>query len=167
MLLRPLAVCTLLLTGFVARAVAADTELLKNLHAELNPPAVPGVTVHDVKPTSAGIEWPASLSTATTFRVEMRAFSLGEDRTLRMDWIDFPSAAIHRHGDHWHARVAGLKPNQPHWFRVLPKAPSGSEPLFAVSFRTPAPMKVFTWRRAALAMLVLVLGVLLWLRMRR
>jgi hypothetical protein len=163
--LRLLAVAAILLAAGVTRGLAADSPLSGNLHAELYPPAVPGVTVRDVTATGAEIEWPAGLAAADRFRVEVRRFSLGEDRELRMDWVEVPGVPVTRHGEHFRARLRALTPRQPYWIRVLPRA--GGEALFAVRFDTPAKRPVFTLRRIAIGVLLAALLALLWLRHRR
>jgi hypothetical protein len=148
--------------------MAGDGGLPKDLHAALNPPAVPGVSVRDVRATSAEVEWPASLSAASGFRVEARRFSVGEDRELKMDWVEWPGAKITRHGEAWRASLRDLLPRQPYWIRVLPRpTPDGAKPLFTVRFETPAKARVFTAWRSALGALVAALAALLWLRWRR
>lgn len=162
---RLVAIAALWFASGLSCGVAADSSLPRNLHAELNPPPVAGVVVRDVTATSAEIEWPASLSTATAFRVEGRRFSLGEDRELRMDWVEWREASVARHGEHFRARLRGLTPRQPYWLRVLPQ--TASEPIFAVRFETPAKQPIFTAWRLTIGALVVVLAALLWLRWRR
>jgi hypothetical protein len=163
--LRLLAAAAIVFATSVGHGFAADSALPKNLRAELNPPAVPGVAVRRVTATGAEIEWPASLAATDAFRVEARRFSLGEDRELRMDWVEWSGASVARHGEHFRARLQGLTPRQPYWIRVLPRG--AAEPLFAVRFDTPAPVPIFTVRRIAIGALAAVLAVLLWLRWRR
>jgi hypothetical protein len=160
-----LAVAAILLAAGVMRGLAADSPLSENLHAELNPPSVAGVTVRGVTATGAEIEWPASLAAADRFRVELRRFSLGEARELRMDWVEAPGVPVSRHGEHFRARLRDLIPRQPYWIRVLPRG--SAEPLFAVRFDTPAKKSVFTVRRTAIGVLLAALVALLWLRRRR
>lgn len=152
----------------LASCVAGDGELPKNLHAALNPPAVPGVAVQKVGATSAEVTWPVSLSPGTSFRVEARRFSLGEDRELKMDWVEWPGAQVARSGETWRLRLRDLTPRQPYWIRVLARpAAEGAEPLFTVRFETPAKTAIFTGRRIMMGGLAAALAVLLWLRWRR
>lgn len=167
--LRHYAAIALLLAACVARGQGDDSALPKNLHAELNPPAVPGVSVQNLKATTAEIEWPAGLSPADEFRIEVRRFSLDAARELQMQWEEFRGATIARRGETYHARLKGLVARQPYWIRVLPQgsAAASTEPLFTVRFQTPATTSVFTGRRATIAGLLLTLAALVWLRWRQ
>jgi hypothetical protein len=155
----------MLLSTALPAGFAQESALPKNLRAELNPPAVPGVTVTRVTATGAEIAWPASLATGEGVRVEVRRFALGEDRELRMDWAEWPGVSVTRHGEHFQAKLRELTPRQPYWIRVLPRG--AAEPIFAVRFDTPARVPIFTARRIAIAVLIAVLAALLWLRWRR
>jgi hypothetical protein len=115
------------------------------------PPAIPfdwqadlhlpkGVTVHGITPTSAIIEWPASLSTMAHFRVEMKQYRVGSEGKLQAIWLRPTGIPIEDHGGTYAAMLTDLKPGQPWTVRVIPLEPSGAEAgarLFAVDFLTP------------------------------
>lgn len=162
---RQLAALATCLALAVLQCAAAEDGLPKDLYAELNPPAVAGVSVTKVDATSAEIEWPASLSTANAFRAEIRKFAVAEDE-LKMTWASFPTAEIARRGEAYHVRLTGLTPQQPYWIRILPGASVSApgEPLFTVRFQTPAKVPFMTARRVTICALVAALLVLAWLR---
>jgi len=163
-ILRLLAATALVSLATAAHPGAQEPAAPASLYAELNPPAVPGAGLRAVEATSATLEWPAALSSGAPFRVEVRRFSAGGADGLTMRWEAFPSATITRHGERYEARLKGLLPAQPHWFRVRPVGPG--EALFAVRFQTPARAAVVTARGLGLGALVLTLAALLWLRWR-
>jgi hypothetical protein len=144
---------------------ALNARRIAPLNEELRPAPVPGVSVLDVEATGATIEWPAALGGDGRFRVEVRRFFLNADRALEMQWEEFRSATIARHGEVFRARLRGLMPQQPYWIRVLPqKDATLGEPLFVVRFDTPARPRHFTPARVALGVLFLTLAAVLWLR---
>ena len=132
---------------------------------------VEGVAVREVKPAGALVSWPAALSDAAQFRVELRDLFVGEDGGLSWKWMEWRQAAIERQGDAVSARIAGLDPDQAYAARVLPLNASGEAgaQIFSVEFRTPprAPiLPKFNAMRACLVVLLLALGGILWLRQR-
>ncbi len=147
---------------------AEEETATPNLYGELNPPAVAGVSVVKLEARSAEIEWPANLSSAGTFRTEVRRFAI-VDGELQMSWVDFPTAVISRRGEHYRAHLDGLTPQQPYWVRILPEgaAAAAVEPLFAVRFQTPTRVPWITARQATIWGLGGALGVLVWLRWGR
>ena len=129
----------------------------------------PGVRVRDVRATSAIVEWPASLGGQGRFRIETMHLVLNDERALAQSWGEMGHASVARQGENFSARLSRLAPQQPHWVRVLPLDPSGAvgAQLFVVRFDTPAKAPLFTPWRAALGVLLLLLGAIGWRRWRR
>lgn len=165
---RQLAAAAICLALAVLRSAATEEAPPKDVYAELNPPAVAGVAVTKLDATSAEIEWPANLSTASVFRAEIRKFAV-VDEELKMTWATLPTVDIARRGEAYRARLTGLIPQQPYWIRILPgaAAATASEPLFTVRFQTPAKVPILTARRATIGALLAALAVLAWLRWGR
>jgi hypothetical protein len=113
-----------------------------NWYRDPNPPK--GVRVRDVTPTRAVIEWPASISKTTQFRVEMVQFALNNERKLDFRWLRPTDVPIEKHGDKYAAILDGLQPQQPYTIRIVPLDANGEagERLFAVDVMTP-PKKTF------------------------
>jgi hypothetical protein len=145
---------------------AATPAFNKDLHLafpadwyEPKPPA--DVHVRNITPTTAVIEWPASLSKATNFRAEMIQFSVGKDRLMHANWIHDNEDPINRLGDNYALSLLALNPNQPYTVRIVPVDAKGQvgERLFAVSFSTPHKPHAGTWL-PSISYLQALLGIL-------
>lgn len=97
-----------------------------------------GVRVTQITATSAVIEWPASLSTATRFRVDMRQIRLGADGRMEISWVQPTGIPMERRGDNYVAILTEMQSGQPWTVRILPLQASGEAgaPLFTVQFQT-------------------------------
>jgi hypothetical protein len=98
-----------------------------------------GVKVSISTPTTATLEWPASLSSATHFRVDLRQFAFTEDHNLTVNWLELGGLQVSRKGQNYVTTIHDLEPAQPWTVRVRP-INNGGEPenrLFAVNFQTP------------------------------
>ncbi len=98
-----------------------------------------GVKVTRKTPDTVTLEWPASLSPATNFRLELRQFSQGADGNLQVTWLELRELEIKREGANYVTTIRALKPAQSSTVHVLPIKDSG-EPdkrLFTISFTTP------------------------------
>lgn len=142
------------------------------LRAYLPPELVPilpppkGVQVNRLTPTSATIEWPASLSTATHFRVEMRHLGPGSDHRLQVTWQPSSGIAMENRGSTYAVVLKGLQPAQPCAVRVFPQpaTDAGTKPLFTVSFITPQSTSLFSFRKISPLqwLLIAFFGLLAW-----
>lgn len=102
-------------------------------------PRLPGgVRVSQITETSAVIEWPASLSPATRFRVDMRQLKIGADHRMEISWVQPTGIPIERKADVYKAVLTDLRPGQPWSVRILPLEASGEAgaALFTVDFFT-------------------------------
>ncbi|HSI15569.1 MAG TPA: fibronectin type III domain-containing protein [Chthoniobacter sp.] len=97
-----------------------------------------GVRVSQVTATSAVIEWPAALSPATRFRVDMRQIKIGADHRMEISWVQPTGIPIERQGANFVATLTDMPPGQPWTVRILPLQASGEAgaPLFTVEFQT-------------------------------
>jgi hypothetical protein len=128
------------------------------------------VKVHSITPTTAVIEWPASLSKAANFRAEMIQFKVERDHLMHATWLYDNEDPIERRGDNYALILKALTPNQPYTVRICPVDASGhpGERLFVVSFSTPAKPKPLSWvpsisfLQGLLAVLAVLLGWHLW-----
>ncbi len=133
--------------------------------------AVEGVRVRDAEPTSAILEWPAKLAEGARFRIEMREVFTGDDEWPAWRWVEWRHAAIERTGNVFVAKLTGLAPGHAQALRVLPLDAAGGSGarLFGVEFITPPKPNLTAWftvERGILAVLVLALVAILWLRQR-
>ncbi len=132
----------------------------------------PGVKITNLTATSAQLEWPASLSSATSFRLEMRQLRLDPQRKLQVSWLAPEGVPIERRGAQFVATLTGLQPAQPWTVRILPLNAAG-EPearLFAIDFKTPPKSSFFprpTLLHGLLAALVALVGWQVWRRFGR
>jgi hypothetical protein len=123
-----------------------------------------GVNVHSITPTTAVIEWPASLCPAKTFRAEMIKYSVEHDHLLHAVWLWDNEDPIERRGPNYALILKALTPRQPYTVRILPLDPDGKpgERLFAVDFFTPG--KPALWARfphvSAMRVMLLILAFL-------
>src|SRR6202012_3681754 len=126
--------------------------------------------VHSITATTAVVEWPASLSKATSFHAEMIKFSIERDRLMHAVWLYDNEDPIERHGNNYALILKALNPHQPYTVRIVPLDASGhpGERLFAVSFFTPAKphassrLASFTYLQGLLALLAVLLCLHLW-----
>ncbi len=135
--------------------------------ADLTLPA--GVKVTQITPTSALLEWPASLSPATSFRFEMRQLATDAGGNLQVTWLAPTGVPIELRGQNYVAVMTGLQPGQFWTVRIRPLNASGEpgERLFAVDFKTPlkpSPLSAFSPLRG---LLVALLGLVAWQAWRR
>ncbi|MEI9896321.1 MAG: fibronectin type III domain-containing protein [Chthoniobacter sp.] len=98
-----------------------------------------GVQVSHITTTSAIIEWPASLSPATRFRVDMRQLQIGPDGKLQVTWLQPTGIPIEARDKNYAAILTGLHPGQPWTVRIVPLQANGEagQRLFTVEFLTP------------------------------
>jgi len=98
-----------------------------------------GVKATASSPTVATVEWPASLSPAARFRVDLRQFSYAEDGSLLVTWLELGGLEFKREGQNYLTTIRDLEPGQPWTVRVLPIESDGQpgERLFAIDFTTP------------------------------
>ena len=137
--------------------------------SDFSPP--PGVKITDTS-RMATLEWPASLSPATRFRLELRDMGTDADGNLHVTWLEPRGVPIERRGENFVATLKDLEPGQPWTVRVLPLNERG-EPgprLFALTFLTP-PKESFVPKvsplRALLAGLVALVAWQAWGYWRR
>jgi hypothetical protein len=97
----------------------------------------PGVRVADVTPTTATLEWPASLSPASQFRVDLRQLAYAPGGGLTVNWLELGGLEITRQGSNFVTTIRDLEPAQPWTIRVRPADGGGENRLFAIEFRTP------------------------------
>ncbi len=121
-----------------------------------------GVQVTGVKPTTATIEWPSSLSAASQFRVDLRQLSFAENHTLVATWLELDGLPIKQQGSSYAVTINDLQPAQPWTVRVRPLNAGGTpdERLFAIDFTTP-PKSSFVPHVSPLGGLVAFLALLL------
>jgi len=121
---------------------AAMLALRDSLPPDMLPtrPPPPGVQVSHITSTSATIEWPTNLSQTSRFRVEMRHIGPGPDHKLQITWSEVRDAVVEVHTPNYATTLKGLMPAQPWTVRVRPLAGTGpaGDPLFTISFKTPA-----------------------------
>lgn len=116
--------------------------------------------------TVVSVEWPASLSTATQFRLELRDLGSDAEGNFQVVWRTPSPVPIERRGENYVATLDGLEPGQPWTVRVLPLDANG-EPgprLFTLDFAT-SPKKAFfpVPKVSPLRVLVMALcGLLAW-----
>jgi len=103
-----------------------------------------GVRVSKITATSAVIEWPASISPATRFRVDMRQLKIGADHRIEISWVQPTGIPIERKGDTYNAVLTDMSPGQPWTVRILPLQANGEvgAPLFTVEFFTPGKLSI-------------------------
>lgn len=123
-----------------------------------------GVKVTGITPTSAVLEWPASLSPATRFRVQARVFGFAPDRSLQVNWQEIPGLEIKAQGASYLATIPDLQPAQPWALRVLPVKADGEpgERLFAVDFFTPPKPAILPTLSPLRVLLVALFGLVSW-----
>ncbi len=139
------------------------------------PPAVPadwlpdmklpaGVKVVGITPTTATLEWPASLSPATAFQVEYRFFNFTTDRKLNATWQKIDGLEIKSQGGTYTTTISDLQPAQPWAIRVLSLKGNGEpgERLFTVSFSTPPKRSFLPTVSPTRILLVALFGLIAW-----
>jgi hypothetical protein len=131
-----------------------------------------GVKVRETTPTSATVEWPASMSPATNFRVDLRQLARSEDGGVRVTWLELGGVEIKQAGQNYAMTIHGLQPGQPWTVRVLPIAASGEagQRLFAVDFFTPPKQSILpriSPLKGLICALVLLVGWQIYSRWRR
>jgi hypothetical protein len=122
-----------------------------------------GVTIA-VTSTSAIVEWPASLSPATHFRLELRDMGTGPDGKLKVTWVEPHGIPIEARGANFVATLKDLEPGQPWTVRILPLDARG-EPgprLFALDFATPPKPSVIPKVSPLRALLVALCALVVW-----
>lgn len=99
-----------------------------------------GVHVGNITSSSAEIIWPAKLSTATQFRIDMRQLQLDKDGKLQISWVTPTDIPIVTRGSDYVAILKGLRSGTPWTIRVLPMQFAGNAgaPLFTLEFVTPS-----------------------------
>jgi hypothetical protein len=97
----------------------------------------PGVKVAEVTPTTATLEWPASLSPASQFRVDLRQLAYAPEGDLTVNWLELGGLEIRREGANYVTTIRDLEPAQPWTIRVRPADGAGENRIFAIDFRTP------------------------------
>jgi hypothetical protein len=118
-----------------------------------------GVTAHHVTSTSAIVEWPASLSPAIQFRVEMQQLRIGPDKKLRASWLQPAGIPIETRGTNYAAIFTGLQPEQLWTIRIVPLEANGEAgpQLFMLKFYTPPKIPVTARVRGFFSTKVLVI----------
>ena len=129
------------------------------------------IRVTDVTSTSARLEWPIELNGAAKFRVDRMILTRDSAHELRMAWTEIPKTTFTRQGPLWVASLSGLQPQQSQTVRVVPLTTEGraGRHLFRLDFYTlpartlPKPRLIPT----LLTCLFVVMGILVWKRVRR
>ncbi len=124
-----------------------------------------GVTVTTTS-TKATVEWPANLSDAAKFRLELRDLVTDAAGNLQVIWRTPTPVPIERRGETFVATLDGLDAGQPWTARILPIDANGAPGprLFAVDFDTP-PKPSYLPKVSLFGALVCVLGALLGWRL--
>ena len=119
----------------LAPALAAD--IPREWFSDTKPPA--GVEATPLSSTTARIAWPAGLSPAERFRVELRQFYRAADGGLGISWMELAGLDVKRKGDTYMTIIRDLQPGQKWTVRVLPLKIDGTAEarLFAIDFKTP------------------------------
>lgn len=101
-------------------------------------PLPPGVQVLETTPTTATIQWPAAMSAASRFRLEVRVFDFDANRNLTVKWIVPEGFNVAKQGERYVATIPDLEPAQPWVVRVFPVPDGGgsADRLFTIEFRT-------------------------------
>jgi len=126
-----------------------------------------GVRVSQITATSAMIEWPARLSPAAHFRLDMRQLKIGPENRLEISWLQPTGIPIERRGDNYVAILTDMFPGQPWTVRILPILTGGEvgDPLFTVDFQTLGETSSTSgWGRPSLLQLLVVALILLIIR---
>jgi hypothetical protein len=145
---------------------------LVSLDWNADPMLPKGVHVDQITASSAVIVWPASLSPAKQFRVEMRQLQAGPDGKIQVVWLQPAGIPIEARGATFAAILTGLQPGQPWTIRVMPLQASGEagNRLFTLTFQT-ATKGSFAGRLAKPSLLQLLvialIGLLGWQAWRR
>jgi hypothetical protein len=106
--------------------------------------------------TKATVEWAASMSSATRFRLELRDLGTDAAGNLQVIWRAPTPVPIERRGNTFVATLDGLESGQPWTARILPIDANGTpgRRLFAVNFDTPP--------KASLLPKISLFGTLFW-----
>ncbi|MEP6667618.1 MAG: fibronectin type III domain-containing protein [Chthoniobacter sp.] len=105
---------------------------------DMDPRVPSGVEVSQITPTSAIVEWPAVLSPAARFRVDMRQLKVDPDGRIETIWLQPTGIPIEARGKNYAAILTGLQPGEPWAVRIMTLPPSGEATrLFTVTFQTP------------------------------
>lgn len=124
----------------------------------------PGVKTTNLTPTSVQIEWPASLSTASRFRLEVRQFGFDPQGNLQVTWLAPAGVPIEPRDQRHVATLGNLQPAQPWTVRILPLNDAGEpgERLFAIDFQTPRKPSRLPEISAVRGLLVALLALVAW-----
>jgi hypothetical protein len=129
------------------------------------------IRVTAVTATSANIEWPAELNSATQYRAERQVLTRDSARALRIVWMDVPKTTFTQQGPLRIAHLTTLQPQQSQTIRIVPLNPEGKPEtmLFKIDFDTPPRLSLPKPGKFSLLFATLAVGValLVWRRLRR